>query len=194
MDASDGMADLLNTFAVVAATLTGFIGVVFVLGRRSEGDLSIHESSAVFHLLYTALGALFLSLVAGVFLISTDKQVLIWRVANGACGLYLLLGVGMGTVEELRGEFGIPRKVIVWPLFCTTYALTGFNFVAAAGYFSGAAPIVFVTDIVWLLLVTTLTFVSLVALLPNGRLNGDKARYPTRPSGAPNRGEGYLAP
>lgn len=66
--------DFLNTVAKVAVTLTGFIGVAFALGRRSEGGLSIHESSAVFHLLYTALGSLFLSLVASVFLASTRSS------------------------------------------------------------------------------------------------------------------------
>ena len=162
------MSDFLNTVAVVAVTLTGFIGVVFVLGRRSEGGLCIHESSAIFHLLYTALGALFLSLVASVFLESTIERVFVSQVGNGICGLYLLLGVGMATAEALRGELGIPKKVVAWPILGTTYALIGVNFVVAAGYFPGAAPIVFMICIVWLLFVATITFIG---LLPTERQN-----------------------
>lgn len=165
------MADLLNTLALIAATFTGFIGIVFVLGRRAEGSLSIHESSAVFHLLYTALGALFISLVASVFLALIDKEALVWQVGNGVCGLYLLIGVGIATVAEFQGRFGIPRKGIVWPIFVGSYVLVGVAFAVAAGYFSAAAAIVFMMCIIWLLLVTTTYFVSLVALLPTGKLN-----------------------
>jgi hypothetical protein len=155
-------SELLHTSATVAATLAGFIGVVFVLGRRSEGDLSIHERSAVFHLLYTALGVLFFSLVMSVFLASTVEQGLVWQVGNGAFGLYHLLGAGRATAEALRGEFGV-RKVIAWPLFIGSYPIIGANFAAAAGYFPEAAPLVFMIGIVWLLLVTAATFVSLLS-------------------------------
>jgi len=165
-----GMADLLNTFALVAATLTGFIGVVFVLGRRAEGQLSMHEASAVFHLLYAALGALFLSLVAGIFLIIAEEQVLIWRILNGVCGLYMLLGVGVGTAEEIQGKFGIPPKAIVWPLFISVYISIGVNFVLAAGHLLGLASLVFLLDIVLLLLVTTIMFLSLLIFLPTDRI------------------------
>ena len=42
---------LLLTFAQIAATLTGFTGVVFVLGDRSQGRLNAQDSSALFHFL-----------------------------------------------------------------------------------------------------------------------------------------------
>lgn len=156
-------SELLHTSATVAATLAGFIGVVFVLGRRSEGDLSIHELSAVFHLLYTALGVLFFSLVMSVFLESTIEQGLVWQIGNGAFGLYHLLGSGIAHVEALRGEFGVRKKVIAWPLFIGGYPLIGANFAVAAGYFLEIAPLVFMIGIVWLLLVTAATFVSLLS-------------------------------
>lgn len=62
--------ELLLTSASITATLAGFIGVVCVLGDRSEGNLNTRELSAVFHLLYTAMGVLFFSLVMAIFLAS----------------------------------------------------------------------------------------------------------------------------
>lgn len=112
--------DLLLTSASVAATLAGFIGVVFVLGSRSEGDLSNHELSAVFHLLYTSLRVLFFALVMAVFLASPIKQGLVWQVGNGAYGLYHLVGAGKGITEASRGEYGV-RKVIAWPIFIGSF-------------------------------------------------------------------------
>lgn len=76
----------------------------------------------------------------------------------------------MATAEEIREEFGIPRKAIVWPFFIFVYVLTGGNLVIAAGYFLGLASLVFIVDIVLLLFVTTLTVISLLASLPLGQL------------------------
>ena len=53
-------AIVLLAYAQVAATLTGFIGVVFVFAERSR-RLDDDLSSALFHLMYTSLSALFLS-------------------------------------------------------------------------------------------------------------------------------------
>ncbi len=155
-------SDLLLTSASVAATLAGFIGVVFVLGRRSEGDLSIHEMSAVFHLLYTSLGVLFFSLVIAVFLASPIEQVLVWRIGNGAFGFYHLVGAGKGIIEARRGEYGV-RKVIAWPIFIGSFPIICANFAAAAGHVPEIAPLVFMIGIIWLLLVTATTFVSLLS-------------------------------
>ena len=155
--------DLLQTFAEVAATLAGFIGVVFVLGRRSEGHLTARESSALFHLLFTALGALFFSLVTPLFLGSTVDENVVWRVANGASGLYHLLGVGRASLEALRGHFGVP-KAFTWMLFSGSYTLIPANFATAAGYFPEVAPIVFMLGLIWFLVVTAVTFVSLLSM------------------------------
>ena len=55
--------DLLQTIAEVAATLAGFSGVVFVLGRRAEGRFSTKERSGLFWQLSGALGALVIGTV-----------------------------------------------------------------------------------------------------------------------------------
>lgn len=64
--------------------------------------------------------------------------------------------------RSLQGEFGV-RKVIAWPLFIGSYPIIGANFTAATGYFLEIAPFVFMIGIVWLLLVTAATFVSLLS-------------------------------
>jgi len=91
---------VLLTFAQVAATLTGFIGVVFVLAEGPGGLRSIHEASALFHLLFSALGALFLSLFAAVLLAySAADEHLAWRIANTLSGVIHLLGAGRLALE-----------------------------------------------------------------------------------------------
>jgi hypothetical protein len=57
----------------VAATLTGFIGVVFVFGERSH-RLGREQYSALFHLMYSSLSALFISLFAALMLVYLGQQ------------------------------------------------------------------------------------------------------------------------
>jgi hypothetical protein len=104
---------VLLCFAQVAATLTGFIGVVFVFGERPHGQFDTHESSALFHLLFSALGALFLSLFAALMLVySAANQHFAWRIANGISGSLHLIGAGRLTLEAWREASGMQRAFV----------------------------------------------------------------------------------
>ncbi|MEP6879513.1 MAG: hypothetical protein ABI865_11755, partial [Nitrosospira sp.] len=72
------------------------------------------------------------------------------------------IGVGRATFETCQGRYGMPKR-FAWPIFMGSYPIIGCNFVVAAGYFSELAPLVFMIGIVWLLMVTAATFVSLLS-------------------------------
>jgi hypothetical protein len=110
-------AVVLLAYAQVAATLTGFIEVVFVFAeraRRLDGDLS----SALFHLMFASLGAPFLSLFAALLLVySVAEEHIAWQICNALSGFIYLLGAGRLTCwrpfGDLEAEINKERKAIV---------------------------------------------------------------------------------
>ncbi|HVN89671.1 MAG TPA: hypothetical protein VMT61_07650 [Candidatus Binataceae bacterium] len=151
---------ILLTFAQVAATLTGFIGVVFVLGERQRGTLDTHEAQAVFHLLFSALSALFSSLLAGILLAYyASDQHTAWRIANALVGAIHFFGAGRLAFEARRNMDGIPRASLMVALGMT---VAGLGFAAADGYFVHEVALLFMLSTLWLLGVTVISFVSLM--------------------------------
>jgi hypothetical protein len=147
-------------FAQVAATLTGFIGVVFVFGERPHGQFDTHESSALFHLLFSALGALFLSLFAALMLVySVANQHFAWRIANGISGSLHLIGAGRLTLEAWREASGMQRAFVASTIGLGT---AGVSFAAAAGYLTPQEALIFMLATLWTLGVTVIAFVSLL--------------------------------
>ena len=107
-----GYAIILLAYAQVAATLTGFIGVVFVFGERSH-RLGKGQSSALFHFMYASLSALFLSLFAAVLLVySASEEHIAWQICNALSGLIHLIAA-VGSHWKLRS---IGLKYFVLPL------------------------------------------------------------------------------
>ena len=151
---------LLLAYAQIAATLTGFIGVVSVLGDRSKGRPDTSESAAVFHLLLSALGALFLSLFAALLLVllATDEH-LAWRIANGLSGCVHLIGASHLAVETWRQENGLQAALVPIAIGMTTAFA---SIAAAAGYLPRAEVLVFMLATLWALCITVISFVSLL--------------------------------
>lgn len=153
-------AVVLLAFAQVAATLTGFIGVVFVLGERQRGQLTAYESSALFHLLYSALAALFVSLITTVLLVSSaTNEHTAWQIGNGLSGLVHLTGAGRLMVEMRQQKGGIQKGLAASSIGIAT---AGVSFVAAGGYLIRQEALVFMLATIWALGVTVIAFVSLL--------------------------------
>ncbi|MBI2802023.1 MAG: hypothetical protein HYX63_17375 [Gammaproteobacteria bacterium] len=152
---------LLLAYAQIAATLTGFIGVVFVLGERSDGRLSAKESSAIFHLLYSALGALFLSLVAVLLLVAlATNEHLAWRLANALSGVVHSAGAGRLALDARQGQAGFNRASL--PAMSIGFTVMTANFVIAAGYQATVEAPVFMFATLWALGITVISFVALL--------------------------------
>ena len=151
---------VLLGYAQIAATLSGFIGVIFVFGERSQGRLSIHDASAIFHFMFAGLGALFISLVTALSLVCfPGSEGLVWRLANGVGALMHIGGAGRLALESKRGETALRggRMVSVCGLVAGTFSLLG-----SAGPLSGIGNFVFLLSTAWTLGVTVVSFVSLL--------------------------------
>jgi hypothetical protein len=79
--------EILQTIGGVAVALTGFSGVVAVLGHRGRGDWSSEEVLQLRTLVEPGLVALFGSLLPGVFQLVSQSEALVWRLSNGALAL-----------------------------------------------------------------------------------------------------------
>ena len=124
-------AIVLLAYAQVAATLTGFIGVVFVFAERSR-RLDDDLSSALFHLMYTSLSALFLSLFAALLLVySAREEHRAWQICNALSGFIHLSGAGRLALETLGHKTEVRRSLITSAIGLGT---AGVSFLAAAGY------------------------------------------------------------
>jgi hypothetical protein len=146
--------------AQIAATLTGFIGVVFVVGERAQGRLSTHESSAVFHFMFAGMGTLLLSLLAAVLLVCLSAhENLAWRVANGLIGLFHMTGAGRLAVETWRNESGVRRASITSGI---GLAVGSACLLSAAGFLPQLENLILMLATLWSLCVTVISFISLL--------------------------------
>jgi hypothetical protein len=153
--------ELLQTIAEVAATLAGFSGVVFILGRRSEGRLSAKERSGLFHLLFTACSALVLALALAAAVVVADGSQAAWRAASGLLGALCLFGSVRAAVEEVRGEHGLSR-VVAWLLPAGGSVLGLACILVALGSFTDLAPAACLACLIWYLVVSVSYFISLL--------------------------------
>jgi hypothetical protein len=155
----------LQTIAEVAATLAGFTGVVFVLGRRSAGQLTNRERNGLFHMLLTTLGTMLFALIVTATLTFSDDQAGGWRIGCALAGTCTLFGASRAVIEKIRGEQSLPA-FLAWPVPIGAILLAVGNFLLAWGPSPALAPIACVSILIYLLLVATVYFVSLLA--PDG--------------------------
>ena len=148
--------------AQIAAALTGFIGVVYVVGERSHGRLNTHESSAVFHFMLAGLGTLFLSLFTALLLVCFSAQASVaWQVANAANGLFHFTGASRLAREQWRHESGVRQGYATAGLGLAAAAA---SFAAAAGYLPQYSHFILMLGTLWALGVTVISFNSLLMM------------------------------
>ena len=146
--------------AQIAAALTGFIGVVYVLGERAKGLLDAKESSAVGHLIFAGMGTLFTALLTAILLMCfASDEAVSWRVAAGVNALFHLYGTSRLVLEVRRNEAGLSHGWLVSGIGL----LTGTACLAAAiGYAAHFRILIVLLATLWALSVTVLSFVSLL--------------------------------
>ena len=146
--------------AQIAAALTGFIGVVFVLGERARGLLDAKESSAVGHFVFAGMGTLFIALLTAILLVCfASDEVVAWRFAAVVNSLFHLYGTSRLALELRRKESGLSHGRLV----CVVGLLTGTACGAAAiGDAAQFRILIVLLASVWGLGVTVVSFVSLL--------------------------------
>jgi len=165
-----GYAVILLAYAQVAATLTGFIGVIFIFGERSH-RLGKGQSSALFHFMYASLSALFLSLFAAVLLVySASEKHIAWQICNGLSGLIHLIGGGRLAVEASRHRTEVLRSSAA---SATGLGTAVVSFLAAAGYLTRVEALIFMLATLWTLGITVISFVSLLVSASSPTVHGE---------------------
>ncbi len=151
---------ILLGYAQIAAALCGFIGVVFVFGERSQGHLSVRDSSAVFHFMFAGLSGLFLCLLTALLLVCVaDHENFVWRLANGLGGLLHVAGASRLALESRRGETGVQRA---WVMSGVGAVAGIVSLMSALGYLLNSGNLVFLLATMWSLVVTVISFISLL--------------------------------
>lgn len=163
-------SETLRTLAEVAVALTGFTGIVAVLGRRAGGEWSPLELLRLRMLLETSLGVLFLSLIPVLILTLRPSQESLWRVGNSLQGLVHLGGAVLLylRVSRLDPAQWPPEErwltALFAPLSVIVIAAQGG---AALGLLPGYGAFVYLLGLVYLLALAALHFVLL--LVPERR-------------------------
>lgn len=157
--------EYLLVTAQVSGALLGFVGVVLILGRRSEGVLSGRDESGLFHLVYSAAGALFFSLLMFVFLASFQHHETIWRIGLVLIVLYMLYGVSKAMFEGQGGKNAL-GPFARYLLSAATVAVIALDVVAAAGLLSGLASFAYALSVTLMIGVSVSYFVPLVLFRP----------------------------
>jgi hypothetical protein len=101
--------ETLRTLAEVAVALTGFTGIVAVLGRRAGGEWTPLELLRLRMLLETSLAVLFLALLPLLLQALRPSEASLWRVGNG---VQALVHAGGAAVLSLRVSRLEPSQ---WP-------------------------------------------------------------------------------
>ena len=154
---------LLLTFSAVAATLLGFISVVFTLGRRSEGHINERERAALWALLVSSFAALLLSmLVASLIPTFPGNEIEVWRVGCALAALPHLVGAAKNAREMVKDAGGFPRWAGI-PASLIGWSAGSANVVAAIGYLPHHEAATFVMSTLWMLVVTALAFTFLLS-------------------------------
>ena len=164
-------AVILLAYAQVAATLTGFIGVVFIFGERSH-RLGKGQTSALFHFMYASLSALFLSLFGALLLVYlASEEHLAWQICNAASGLIHLVGGGRLALEAAQQRTEVLRSSATSAM---GLGIAAASFAAAAGYLIREEAVIFMFATLWILGVTVIAFISLLvsASRPDSGLSG----------------------
>lgn len=155
--------DILMAIAQVAATFIGFAGVVFAVGRASQGGVSGPEQTALVHLLLPAIAVLFLAFLPLVAFAGFDSPSRIWRVSNGLLGGIHLLLIANATRAAMRRRLlePLPVRVILIP---GGFLAVAANLAVVLGFVQEFSTMIYIGGLVWFLLVSAVQFMMLIFL------------------------------
>lgn len=153
--------EVVQTIAEVAGALTGFVGVVFVLGKRADRKLSPKERNGLFHLLVGSVGTLMLSILVMLLLALMEMDALAWRVSSGMIAVYIMFGATNAIREELSGVHSLP-KPFNWALPITSQVIALFNVSTALGVAPELSALSCVLGLLVGLVVAITYFISLL--------------------------------
>jgi hypothetical protein len=158
---------LLTTIVQVAATFVGFTGIIFAIGKYSQGEWNESERAAVFHLLLPSIAAMFLAFLP-LLAVTGSPGAPTWRLWNAVVAFVHLPMVTNAARLKLRGQLiePIPLSNVLVP---GGYVVILFNLLIAAGLLHGAGAAMYAASLVWFLLIASVQLALLI--LTHSRAN-----------------------
>jgi hypothetical protein len=147
----------LSTITQVAVALTGFTGVVAVLGHRDHGAWTPEERLQLRTLVETSLTALFASLAPIVIFIALGSEPVAWRGANAVIGVLHLLNLSAFLWRAKRARPTASQRVL---LVIGVAAIVA-HFLAAAGVLPWFA-LIFFLGLIQQVFISALNFILLL--------------------------------
>jgi hypothetical protein len=132
-----------------------------VLGNRADGQLEIRDQTGLFHLIFTAVGALFASLLMLIGLSSFGDSGLIWRIGVALISLYMAYGVIKAMFEKKVDQNRLGTVAMVL-LTGGTWVVIGLNAVIMLGFIGEYAPLAYSLSVTYMIGVAVTYFVPLV--------------------------------
>jgi hypothetical protein len=152
---------MLTAVAGVASAFIGFTGVIFAVGRFSNGAWKVSERHALINMLLPSMVALFMALFSIVLLSGVASAISVWRISNAIlAAIHFVLVTGALRVA-VRGELvePIPLRFVLIP---GGYISVVASVLAAAGVWPSLCAMIFGAGLVWFLLIAAIQFVLLV--------------------------------
>ncbi len=154
-------AGVLQILAEVSVALAGFIGVILVVQHSGRGRWSQGEKNTMFHLLFSSLGVLVLSLLPLLIQPAFTDSALIWRICCPVMAFFHVYGPYRGTTQYRRQEISMPRySAFVFP--AGSFLVAGLAVAIAFGFLLDFAAIVYFAGLGWLLAVAIFAFANLL--------------------------------
>ena len=162
-------AEIFIGMSALGLTVTGFSGLISVLGRRAAGNWSLAERLQLEQLIELSLAVTFASFIpvlvgtavdAGDSLYMATGLVAVFHLVIMARGLYKTVTYGASALE-------LPFAAFVF-MFVGGAALIAAAVAASLGYIGGQAALL-VANILWLLMIALIHFVGLLMNVGNAR-------------------------
>jgi len=148
---------VITTVAEVSIALTGFTGVVAVLGNRRDHDWTAEERLQLRTLVETSLTALFASFAPSVLYLISTSEPFVWRIANLFLGALHLANLVAFLVRAKTARPTASQKSLLVIGVATILA----HFLASVG----ALPwyvLIFILGLLQQVFIATLNFVLLL--------------------------------
>ncbi len=154
-------AGVLQILAEVSVALAGFIGVILVVQHSGRTRWSQGEKNTLFHLLFSSLGVLGLSLLPLLIQPAFTDSVPIWRICCPVMAFFHVYGPYRGIKQYRRQEISMPKfSAFVFP--AGSILIAGLAVAIALGFLLDHAAIVYFAGLGWLLGVAIFAFVNLL--------------------------------
>ena len=150
--------DTLHTIAEVGIAITGFAGIVVAIRGSSDREAEPSVTDPLGVLFVASLGTVFFSFVPEWLDSAMTAPDTVWRVSLAAFGAYRLAYIALILNAQRRSGTARP---IVWR-FVVGLSLGVLQLVGAAGFLSDLHYFLYLSGLVWGLVVALISFYSLL--------------------------------